>query len=438
LAAVPSDPYEAVSLLQDVTAAMPLDTGYDLDRETLLALSYLMAGDLVSAAEIGESARKFAELKGSRRTSVRLEIVLAMADSDSARLIDAIDRAATVGELALLTMADAVGRYLWLVPNVPPQLLNSIRMWPRRWLPILRRALDEGGTANAATAAALLDEYGELVDVPRLRAFAKTYRRQLRRCGSVGRALARRVAPTLEIRDLGRTHIVVGDRQVPVGRMRRKSAALLLYLASRPGHTATREQVLEELWPESDPDAATNNLNQSLYFLRREIEPWYEDEVSVEYVCLQGDIVWLEPSLTNVASTDFVRAVRSALSGAGSEEGAYELISSYAGQFTPEFEYDEWAMAWRARVHALFLQYATETVLRLVRGGQLQAARDVALTALDQDPTASEIERRLIWIYWTLGSQSAAMTQFEHLVAQERADGLDPSDLGDLTGPSPP
>ena len=77
--------------------------------------------------------------------------------------------------------------------------------------------------------------------------------------------------------------------------MRRKPASLLMYLVTRPGHTATREQVLDELWPDNDPGSASNSLNQTLYFLRREIDPWYEDDVSIEYVFFEGDLLWLDP-----------------------------------------------------------------------------------------------------------------------------------------------
>jgi len=399
----------------------------------LTAVAHILQGDLDAAHEVGELARRHAASQGSRRSEARLGLILAMASASASELREALTFAASVGEMAILAVADALGRSLWLIPEGPTPLRQSIHSWPRRWLPILRRMLDEGGTANAAVASALLDDYGELSDVSRLRAFAKTYRRQLRGSAAVGRSLARRVSPPLDILDLGRSHLVVGERRVSVGRMRRKSAALLMFLVTRPGHTATREQALEELWPDSDPEAASNNLNQSLYFLRREIDPWYEDDVSVEYICFQGDIVWLDPTLTRVASSNFVADVRSVMAGSESSLAAAELLSRYEGQFSPEFEYEEWAIAWRARVHALYLQFATETLDRLIESQRLPAARDAALSVLDQDPSATEVERRLVWLYQKLGAHSAALTQFEHLTSLERADGLDPSSFDDVT-----
>ena len=284
----PADPQQAVGMLSDIPAAMPLDTGYDLERQMLMALAELLAGHAQTTVEISSQALDAAAWKGARRMSARLQVIAAMAAGDADAFRDAVTSAASVGDMALLVVADAVCRFLWLAPEVPNEIRTSVARWPRRWLPALRSQLNAGPTANALAAARLLDEYGEAADVTKLRAFAKTYRRQVRGGAALGRGLSRRVAPTLSIFDLGRAKFVIGAREVNLAQMRRKSAALLMLLVTRPGHTATREQVLDELWPDSDPESAANNLNQSLYFLRRDIDPWFEDDISVEYVGLQG------------------------------------------------------------------------------------------------------------------------------------------------------
>ena len=75
-------------------------------------------------------------------------------------------------------------------------------------------------------------------------------------------------------------------------------------------------------------------------------------------------------------------------------------------------------MAWRTRVHAHYLQLGNWAVDRLTAAGQLLTACDVALAVLGVDPTALEIERKLIGLYWRLGHRSAAETQFAHLGAR--------------------
>ena len=114
-----------------------------------------------------------------------------------------------------------------------------------------------------------------------------------------------------------------------------------------------------------------------------------------------------------------------------------DALETYGGQFCPEFEYEDWAIGWRSRLHALYLELANRSLDRAIQI-DLKVARDVALLTLSVDPTAEEIERKLVWIFWHLGSRSAAATQFERLAAAERADGVDPMPLQELVdGPCP-
>src|SRR5687768_2625954 len=76
-----------------------------------------------------------------------------------------------------------------------------------------------------------------------------------------------------------------------------------------------------------------------------------------------------------------------------------------------------------------FLELGSRTSDRAVAEGDLGSARDIAVTSLDVDPENADLERRLVWLYWHLGARAAASAQFDHLVARERADGLDPLPL---------
>jgi two-component SAPR family response regulator len=100
------------------------------------------------------------------------------------------------------------------------------------------------------------------------------------------------------------------------------------------------------------------------------------------------------------------------------------LVQSYTGQFCPEFEYDEWAIAWRARVHATYLDLAHRGIRVLSDRSQFDAAQAVASSVLSVDRTAIDIERKLVWLYAKAGSSSAASAQYQHLAAEMRADGL--------------
>ena len=85
-------------------------------------------------------------------------------------------------------------------------------------------------------------------------------------------------------------------------------------------------------------------------------------------------------------------------------------------------------------MHAEFLELAAGTMDQLESSGDLSDARDIASHVLEVDSSAREIEQRLVRIYWRLGARSAASAQYDHLASLDRADGLEPPSLRDVTG----
>ena len=429
-----TDPNSAVARLREPIDS-PLDFGYSISRRALLAEALLAADRNGEAEEVINAATDAAQSRRAGRVSVRLHLARAIAEEDEGGLRAAVSEAAGNGELALLELAPLLVRSFDYLSDVPAEVKHSIAVYPLRWLPLVRRLLAGGGTRAGHTAAAILDDYGAIEDVGLLRAYAKTYVRR-GPARALGRKLARRVSPALQVRDLGRVELVIGERSVRITEMRRKPASVLLYLISRPGLAANREQVIDALWPDSDPSGAINNLNQSLYFLRREVDPWFEDDVSVDYISFQGDLVWLDMDLVQSDSVAFLAAVQARPQR--DVRDATALVLGYRAPFAPEFEYDEWAISWRSRVHASFLDLANNVIERHVETSDYSTARQVAAHVLHVDSEASDVERRLIWLYGKSGLASAAKSQYAHLSAAERADGLEPPSLERLLrGPLP-
>lgn len=427
---LPTEAVEAVDLLKNLSYESPLDLGHGLVIRCLLGLATFLAGDAAEALAIATSALSDAHARGARRSEIRLEILAALATADRGRLREAISVAASVSNLALDEFADAIASSLDIISPVPGEIEHAIGQRPDRWLPALRRQLDAGASPRGQHAARLLDAYGQAEDVGRLRAYAKAYRRK-GIAPQLGLQLAKRRSPTLLIRDLGPVRLEIGDRVVQMSEIRKKPAALLMFLISRPSFTAHREQVLEELWPEAELASSSNSLNQSLYFLRREIDPWHDDGMTADYVTFDGDLVAMDASIVRAESSEFVARAGSVRDDA-SGGGILELLDGYRGHFAPEFEYEEWAIEWRTRVRSTMLEMAHRAVVARADAGELEAARDVAVRALTADRSATDIERQLIWLHWHLGSTSAARAQFVHLAKRDEDDGYDATTLQDL------
>jgi DNA-binding SARP family transcriptional activator len=432
LIAAPTDPTRAISLLDTLPRERPLDVGDTLTHQVLKGLAHLLQDDPDGAIELVASCLPRARAIAAEPARTRLDLIGAIAADDAPAIRANLAAVRAVGHLGILMVADALASALHLLQPIPDELSESIQMWPERWLPLLRRQLGRGNDPTARVAATLLDEHGNPDDVIRLRAYDKTYRRRVAVSSPIGRRLAKRLAPRLMVRDLGRVELDIGDRRLALGEIRRKPATLLMYLITRPDYTATREQVLDELWPVTDPASANNSLNQSLYYLRRSLDEWYEDDVSADYLRFQSDIVWLDSELVSASSSDFMRKLRALDLKEASLEEVLGLVKSYPAPFAPEFEYEEWAIAWRSRLHAAYLEFATRATDELSSRGHLGDAREVATRVFETDPTAQDVERRIVWLYWHLGARSAAAAQYRHLAGQDRSDGLEPEPLKEL------
>ena len=241
------------------------------------------------------------------------------------------------------------------------------------------------------------------------------------RSRALSRVLVKRESPTLVVHDLGRTVFEVGEARIALARTRRKAASLLMYLVTRPNQTATREQVIEELWPDLDPSGAVNSLNQTLYFLRRDIDPWYDDGVSADYVVNESELVWLDPDLVCLDSVGFWREATSLSSAQALCDGGTELLKRFRGQFAPEFEYEEWAISWRERVHSAALLLAVNVARELGAQGRWLEAADSLMSIQAQDPSALEIGAWVVKALALGGASAAAETQYAHFANAYRA-----------------
>jgi two-component SAPR family response regulator len=384
------------------------------------------------AEELAVEALALAQSQGAYRYEIRIEIARAAASRDADALASLISNANSSGMLALLETADAIGAGLALWDPVPMPLERSIDDWPSRWLPVLRRQFSRGNTAGAHMAARLIAKYGTLSDAPRLVAFERMYVRSVR-ARTLGRSLVRRTSPKLQVSDLGRIQYRAGAREVALSDTRRKAASVLTYLISRPNQTATKEQVLEELWPDLDPEAAANSLNQTLYFLRRDIDPWYTDGISADYVVNESELVWLDRELVQVESVDFHRDASEVLASGQEVTDGVAVVERYIGRFAPEFEYEEWAIGWRDRLHALFLHLVHATGRALHESGRDHDALTLLLAAVNVDPDALELETELVRVYARVGADGASARQYSHFAeAYRRELGTEPPSLPEL------
>jgi DNA-binding SARP family transcriptional activator len=276
----------------------------------------------------------------------------------------------------------------------------------------------------------MLEGVGTREDVPRLRGIARRLKPRAR--PDLGLALARRVADRVFVEDQGRVVLRIGSRAIDGTSIRRKVLGLLCFLLSRPDRSATRDEVLDAMWPDLEPEVALNSLNQTLYFLRRVFEPHFKEETSPGYVHHESDVVWLDSELIDSRTIRCASLIREA-SRAPSIEHAEQLSRNYRGKFAQDFAYEPWSSAYRDSLHAAYLSIIERVITERVAAGDFSPALILARRAIEVDPEAEEMELSLLRVYRHVGATAAASEQYGHYASALReALGIDPPRLEDV------
>jgi two-component SAPR family response regulator len=105
----------------------------------------------------------------------------------------------------------------------------------------------------------------------------------------------------------------------------------------------------------------------------------------------------------------------------------------YRGRFALDFEYEEWAGAYRDSLHAAYLEIVERSVLDDFSAGHYDRAIRIARRALDVDGSAEQVEVSLLRLYRVSGAHAAAAEQYAHYATFMREElGIEPPALDAL------
>jgi DNA-binding SARP family transcriptional activator len=199
---------------------------------------------------------------------------------------------------------------------------------------------------------------------------------------------------TVDIVLLGGFSVSVDDVPISGDAWRsRRAADVVKLLALARDHRQPRTQLMEALWPDSDPQASGTNLRKALHFARSAAG---EDVVANDHGIL---VLWPAAHV----STDVARfgaAARRALE-TGDPASCRLAAELYPGELLPDDRYELWTIEPRAQLHRRYLD-----VLRA--GGLWDRLFEV-------DPTDEQAARSLMRGHLDTGERRAAIRCFERL-----------------------
>jgi DNA-binding SARP family transcriptional activator len=174
---------------------------------------------------------------------------------------------------------------------------------------------------------------------------------------------------------------------------------------------------MEAMWPDQTPKSALNSLHQTIFFLRRELEPWYEDGLTADYVHMDAELVRLDRDLFQVDSIAFARQSAEILARNSAAAHGPAMLALYRGSFAPEFEYEDWAVEWRTHLHTAFLRLAHATARDLLSQRRYGEVVEVLTPVTAIDPQAFDIRSTLVGCLAVSGASDAAMAHYRSLAA---------------------
>ena len=224
------------------------------------------------------------------------------------------------------------------------------------------------------------------------------------------------VVEGLQIQLLGRFRVQVGPRRIPEAAWRPKAARLVKLLALAPGHRLHREQVMEVLWPEFEPQAAFNNLHRTLHAARHILEPDLPPGTPSTYLHLRAQGLALFASVgvlwIDVEAFEIAAGVARHARDPATYRAALEL---YTGELLPEDRYEDWAACRREELRERYLMLLLNLMQAHEERGEVPAAIQALELVVATEPTHESAHTNLIRLLALSGRRQKALRQYERL-----------------------
>lgn len=208
----------------------------------------------------------------------------------------------------------------------------------------------------------------------------------------------------VKIATLGRFEVTIDD--VPLvysGKTQRKPLELLKYLCTAGTQGAQQDLIEEVLWPDADGEAADQAFRTTLHRLRKLLR---HDDV----VRLSDRHVSLDPALVSLDHLAFDRLAQNV--DRIDPVALERTIILYHGHFL-QGETASWILPVRERLRARFLDLTERLGTLLEERGETNEAAQKYLRALEVEPVAEVMCRRVMMTYVRLGRRSEAIGVYQ-------------------------
>jgi ATP/maltotriose-dependent transcriptional regulator MalT/DNA-binding SARP family transcriptional activator len=212
----------------------------------------------------------------------------------------------------------------------------------------------------------------------------------------------------VRILTLGRFEVTVDGQVVRFTRKaQRRVLDLLKTLVALGAEGVSREAVAAALWPDSEGDAARDAFEVTLHRLRKLLGR--DDAILLEHGMLRvnPELAWVDvlafERLANEANGD-----RAPLN----LDAATRALALYRGQFLHNEDDAPWLLPARERLRSRFVRLAARAAHHHEHAGALARAAEICAAALEVEPLAEELYRRLMACLAAQGRHAEALDAY--------------------------
>lgn len=219
-------------------------------------------------------------------------------------------------------------------------------------------------------------------------------------------------AGALEVRLLGNFELRIDGTTVHLAGQR--GVSVLRFLLARPRYACSRDQLIEEFWPDVGAGPARNRLQVAISGLRQGLRAITDLQV-IEYA--EGGYRIVPTLRVSVDVEQFEAALRVAAARADRRDPALaayrEAVELYRGDFAADAPYESWTLLPRESLRIRYIDALDQMSQLLLSAGRVDDCVATAHRMLDVDPCREDAHRLLMRCYLSQGRAHQAFRQYD-------------------------
>ena len=230
---------------------------------------------------------------------------------------------------------------------------------------------------------------------------------------------------------LGGFHLFVNGVEIPRTTWRTQKSEKLFKLMLIANDKLPKEQVMEEIWPDTNPQSGDASLRMALTHIRKALRL---ERYGIEGVAQRRGLVYITPEIE--IHTDyqaFAALARNGLKLADNgdpraAETLQQAIENYGGVFLPDDLYENWPANTRTWLQNLYLQVLSMMIDLCLQQDKAVVALEACRRYLALEPADEQVIRTAMELHWRTGQRQKAIDLFQRLATLLAGDyGVRPS-----------